>query len=74
MPSDELSSSEWRRIAPAAQGFDRPRPSGRVDAGHIGRTIRQLGLLQIDFVNVLVPSHYQVLFSRLGPYAAVATR
>ena len=69
MPSDELSMSEARRIALAAQGFDRPRPSGRVDARHIGRTIRQLGLLQIDFVNVVVPSHYQVLFSRLGPYA-----
>jgi uncharacterized protein YcaQ len=25
-------------------------------------------LLQIDCVNVLVPAHYQVLFSRLGPY------
>ena len=30
--------------------------------------IRDLGLLQIDSVNVLVPAHYQVLFSRLGPY------
>ena len=39
-----------------------------MDARHIGRTIRQLGLLQIDYVNVLVPAHYQVLFSRLGPY------
>ena len=32
------------------------------------RTIHQLGLLQIDYVNVLVPAHYQVPFSRLGPY------
>src|SRR6266568_2921245 len=32
------------------------------------RTIRRLGLLQIDFVNVLVPSHYLVPFSRLGRY------
>jgi uncharacterized protein YcaQ len=24
--------------------------------------------LQLDFVNVLAPAHYQVLFSRLGPY------
>ena len=30
--------------------------------------IRRLGLLQIDYVNVLVPAHFQVLFSRLGPY------
>ena len=32
------------------------------------RVIRQLGLLQIDYFNVLKPAHYQVLFSRLGPY------
>lgn len=63
-----LSLHEARRIALAAQGFDRPRPRGRVDARHIRRVIRQLGLLQIDYVNVLVPAHYQVLFSRLGPY------
>jgi uncharacterized protein YcaQ len=63
-----LSLSEARRIALAAQGFDRPRPSGRIDARHVRKVIRQLGLIQIDFVNVLVPAHYQVLFSRLGRY------
>jgi uncharacterized protein YcaQ len=68
MPRDELSASEARRIALAAQGFDRPRPSGRVGARHLDRTIRHLGLLQIDSVNVLVRAHYQVPFSRLGPY------
>lgn len=65
---EDLSLSEARRLALAAQGFDRPRPSGRVDARHLRRTIRQLGLLQLDYVNVLVPAHYQVLFARLGPY------
>ena len=55
-------------MALAAQGFDRPRPRGRVGAREIRRTIRQLGLLQLDYVNVLVPAHYQVIFSRLGPY------
>jgi hypothetical protein len=30
--------------------------------------IRQVGLLQIDSVNVLLPAHYQVPFSRLGSY------
>jgi uncharacterized protein YcaQ len=68
MSRDDLSLGEARRIALAAQGLDRPRPKGRIDARHIGRTIRQLGLVQLDYVNVLVPAHYQVLFSRLGPY------
>jgi uncharacterized protein YcaQ len=65
---ETISLEEARRIALAAQGFDRPRPSGRVNAGHLRRTIRQLGLLQLDFVTVVGPAHYQVLFSRLGPY------
>jgi hypothetical protein len=68
MPPERLSLTEARGIALAAQGFDRPRPSERVGIGHIRRTIQRLGLLQIDCVNVLVPAHYQVLFSRLGPY------
>jgi uncharacterized protein YcaQ len=67
MPPDTLSLSEARRIALGAQGFDRPRPR-KVTARDLRRTIRQLGLLQIDFVNVLTPAHYQVPFSRLGPY------
>jgi uncharacterized protein YcaQ len=68
MPHDHLSVSEARRLALAAQGFDRPRPASAVTAAHLRRTMRQLGLVQIDFVNVLVPAHYQVPFSRLGPY------
>src|SRR5437016_14607496 len=67
MSRSDLSLNEARRIALAAQGFDRPRPV-RVTADHLRRTIRRLGLLQIDYVNVLTPAHYQVLFSRLGPY------
>lgn len=30
--------------------------------------LRQLGVVQLDYVNVLVPAQYQVPFSRLGPY------
>jgi uncharacterized protein YcaQ len=68
VPRDSLSASEARRIALAAQGFDRPRPDGRVDLRHLRGAIGRLGLIQLDFVNVVVPAHYQVLFSRLGPY------
>jgi uncharacterized protein len=67
MPLDTLSLAEARRIALAAQGFDHPRPR-KVTASDLRRTIRRLGLIQIDFVNVLVPAQYQVPFSRLGPY------
>ena len=63
-----LSLDQARRIALAAQAFDRPRPRGRVGVAHLRRAIRQIGLLQIDYVNVLVPAHYLVLFSRVGPY------
>jgi len=66
--SSDLSLSEARRIALAAQGFDRPRPRGRVDARHVRGIIRRLGLVQLDYVNVLLPAHYQILYSRLGPY------
>ena len=64
---NQLSLAEARRAALGAQGFDRPRPA-RAGAREIARTIRGLGLVQIDCVNVVVPAHYQVLYSRLGPY------
>ena len=66
-----LSIDEARRLALTAQGFGAPRPR-RPGARHLAAVIRRLGLLQIDFVNVLVPSHYLVPFSRLGPYDRAA--
>ncbi len=64
----KISLKQARRVALAAQGFDRPRPKGEVDIRHLRRAIRQMGLLQLDFVNVLIPAHYLVLYSRLGAY------
>jgi uncharacterized protein YcaQ len=63
-----LSRAEARRVALAAQGFDRKRPDSRADIRHIRRVINQLGLLQLDYVNVLIPAHYLVLYSRIGAY------
>jgi len=62
-----LSIAEARRIALAAQGFDRARP-GRPDVRHFRRLFDQLGLLQLDYVNVLIPAHFLIVWSRLGPY------
>jgi hypothetical protein len=59
-------------VALAAQGLDKSRPAGTPTRQHIRRVINRLGLLQLDFVNVLVPAHYFVLFSRLGPYERAA--
>lgn len=63
-----ISSAEARRIALAAQGFARPRPDSTPDIRHLRRVLHTLGLLQLDFVNVLLPAHYLVLWSRLGAY------
>ncbi len=68
MPRNALSLSEARRIALAAQGAHLPRPDKRPTAVHLRRLIHRHGLLQIDYANVLLPAHYQVPFSRLGPY------
>jgi uncharacterized protein YcaQ len=63
----EISAGEARRIALAAQGFDRPRPA-RIGATQVLATVRRMGLLQLDPINVLVPAHYMPPFSRLGGY------
>ncbi|PWU00939.1 MAG: cytoplasmic protein [Terriglobia bacterium] len=66
-----LSLSEARRVALAAQGFHQRRPR-RATVPQLRDTIRRLGVVQMDFVNVLCPAHYMVPFSRLGPYDRAA--
>lgn len=68
MRRTRLSAAEARRIAFAAQGFDRGRVNGSPDVRHFRRVLDQLGLLQLDYVNVLMPAHFLILWSRLGPY------
>ena len=63
-----LSASEARRIALAAQGLHVERPSCAPDARHFRRVMRTLGVLQLDYVNVLIPAHYLVIWSRLGAF------
>src|SRR5512134_1452160 len=67
-PRDSLSAAEARRLALAAQGFAQPRPATGVARRDVLRTVRRLGLVQIDSVNVLVRSHYLPLYSRVGAY------
>lgn len=64
----QLSAQEARRIAIGAQGLDKENNPRAVDVRHIRRTINTTGLLQLDFVNVLIPAHYLVMYSRLGGY------
>lgn len=68
MRRTRLSISEARRIALAAQGFDRSRPTAAPDKRHFRRVLQTLGLIQLDYVNVLMPAHFLVPWSRLGAY------
>jgi uncharacterized protein len=63
-----LSLARARRIALAAQGFGRPRPTRPPNAGQIAALVSRLGALQLDSVNVFTRAHYMPVFSRLGPY------
>ena len=63
-----LSAAEARRVALAAQEMHRERPACAPDARHFRRAMQALQVLQLDFVNVLVPAHYLILWSRLGAY------
>ncbi len=66
--SGALSAAQARRLSIRALGLDAPRPTGRVDRRHLRSVIDQLGLIQIDSVNVLARTQYLTMFSRVGPY------
>ena len=65
--SVELSATQAREIALAAQGFGL-KPPTKPGLPHLRGTAKRLHALQLDSVSVLVRSHYLPFFSRLGPY------
>ncbi|MCP2637822.1 winged helix DNA-binding domain-containing protein [Microbacterium sp. HD4P20] len=66
-----LSGAEARRIALAAQGFGRARPT-TAGTRQLNAALSRMATLQIDSVNVFARSHYMPLFSRLGAYDTAA--
>jgi uncharacterized protein YcaQ len=64
----KLDAASARRIALAAQGFGVPRSASPPGVRELVRLVRQLGVLQLDSVNVFCRAHYMPVFSRLGPY------
>lgn len=66
-----LSAAEARRVALAAQGFGRPRPSA-AGTRQLNGALARMATLQIDSVNVFARSHYMPLFSRVGAYDTAA--
>ncbi len=67
-----LSAAQARRVAIAAQGLTRPRPSGPAGTRQLRRMFAELGAVQIDSVNVLARAHYLPAYSRLGGYPPAA--
>ena len=66
--TDRLSLAEARRIALAAQGFGASRVGEEAGKRDVRRVFEQLGVVQIDSVNVLARAHTLPAFSRLGRY------
>ena len=66
--TDNLSVKDARAIALVAQGFGKRPDSGIITQRHLTRVFDDVGLIQIDSVNVLVRSQELPLFSRLGTH------
>ncbi|MFN8125312.1 MAG: crosslink repair DNA glycosylase YcaQ family protein [Candidatus Nanopelagicales bacterium] len=64
---DRLTPDEARRGVLSAQGFT-GGPSGAVGTRRLLSTLRRLGVVQVDSVNVVSRAHYLPFFSRSGPY------
>jgi uncharacterized protein YcaQ len=67
----ELSAAEARRLALSSLGFGVRKPA-RAGVSHVRATVKRLGAIQIDSVNVLARAHYMPVFSRYGPYPMTA--
>lgn len=67
-PEETISAQEARWLAIEAQGLAGARRSGRVERRHLLESIRRVGALQLDAINVLERTQFLVLFSRLGPF------
>ncbi len=81
LSSAQLSSTEARWLAIAAQGLSAPRPATTGVRGTAAKTkaqllgvMGQLGTIQLDAVNVLARTQFLVPFSRLGPYDPAVLR
>ncbi len=62
-----MSHTAARRLSLAAQGLLRP-PGHPTTKAIVLATIRRMGALQIDTIQVVARSPYLVLWSRLGAY------
>src|SRR5262249_10899114 len=62
-----ITASAARRVALAAQGFDRQRPAA-TNLGHVRRMLDRIAVVQIDSVNVVARAHELPLWARLGAY------
>lgn len=66
-----LTAPQARRLALAAQGFDRAHPES-VGTRQLTPLLDRLQVLQLDSVNVFARSHYLPVFARLGAYDPAA--
>lgn len=66
---EKVGIAAARRMGLHAQGFGGARPSGNIDRRHGRKLFDQIGLIQVDSVNVLVRSQELPVFARLGPHS-----